>query len=54
MQSPEDTLLDMTLETSAAGQVELARLFRRIAEGKPVRYSVDLVGGQADWRVGLG
>ena len=54
VQSPEDALLDMTLDTSAAGQVDLARLFRRISEGKPVHYSVDLVGGQADWRDGLG
>ena len=52
--SPEDVLLDMTLETSAKGDVTFSRLFRRISAGKPVHFSMDLVPQEADWRGGLG
>ncbi len=51
--SPEDTTLDMTLEESAHGDVTFSRLYRRMVEGSNVRYSMDLVAHEADWRGGL-
>lgn len=51
--SPEDVLLDMTLETSAAGGVKFSRLFRRLAGPSPVHFSLDLLAHEADWRGGV-
>ncbi len=51
--SPEDVLLEMTLKTSASGDVTFSRLFRRISEEKPVRFSMDLMGHEGDWRGGM-
>ena len=51
--SPEDVLLDMTMETSAAGGVKFSRLFRRISGPSPVNYSLDLLAHEPDWRGGV-
>jgi hypothetical protein len=51
--SPEDVLLDMTMETSAAGGVKFSRLFRRLSGQSPVNFALDLVAHEADWRGGL-
>jgi hypothetical protein len=51
--SPEDILLDMTLQTSASGDTTFSRLFRRISEGKPVHFSMDLIAHEGDWRGGM-
>lgn len=51
--SPDDVLLDMTLQTTAAGGVKFSRLFRRITESKPVDFSMDLTAHEPDWRGGL-
>ncbi len=51
--SPEDVTIEMTLETSASGDVTFSRLFRRISEGQPVRFSMDLVAHEGDWRGGM-
>jgi hypothetical protein len=51
--SPEDTTLEMTMQVSANGDVTFSRLFRRILEGKPVHYSMDLIAHEGDWRGGM-
>jgi hypothetical protein len=51
--SPEDILLDMTMETTAAGGIKFSRLFRRISGQSPVDYSMDLTAHEPDWRGGL-
>ena len=51
--SPEDALLDMSLTTTAAGQIRLARTRHRLGGGKAVRFAMDLVGHEAGWRGGL-
>ena len=51
--SPEDILPDMTLETSSNGGLTFTRLFRRISEGHPVRFAMDLVAYEGDWRGGM-
>jgi len=51
--SPADVLLDLTLETSAKGDVSLSRLFRRISEESATHFQLDLVAHEADWRGGL-
>jgi hypothetical protein len=52
--SPEDTLLALTLTTSADGAVTFTRLHNRLAAGTEVHFAADLVPHGADWRGGLG
>ncbi len=54
VQSPEDVLLDMQLNTTVAGDVILSRINHRISPSNPIRFSMDLVAHPADWRAGLG
>ncbi len=51
--SPDDVLLDMTMQTTAEGGVKFSRLFRRIEEQSPVDFSMDLTAHEPDWRGGL-
>jgi hypothetical protein len=51
--SPDDVLLDMTMETTAAGGIKFSRLFRRISESSPVDFAMDLTAHEPDWRGGL-
>ena len=48
--SPRDTLLDMSMETTAAGDVTFSRLFHRLSAAKAVQFSLDLIAHEADWR----
>jgi hypothetical protein len=51
--SPAEVLLDLTLKTSARGEVTLSRLFHRISEGSSGHFQMDLIAHEADWRGGL-
>ncbi len=51
--SPDDVLLDMTMNTTLAGGIKFSRLFRRISESGPVDYAMDLTAHEPDWRGGL-
>jgi hypothetical protein len=51
--APDDVLLDMTMETTAAGGIKFSRLFRRISESGPVDYAMDLTAHESSWRGGL-
>jgi len=53
VQSPEDALLDMDLEVHADGTLVMNRFNHRLGEGRSVRFSLDLVAHEADWRGGL-
>ena len=52
--SPEDLLLDMSLDTEENGTVIFSRFNHRLGSGKPVRFAMDLVPHAADWRPALG
>lgn len=51
--SPEDLLLDMSLTTTEEGQITFSRLYHRLGQGRPVRFAMDLVAHEADWRPAL-
>jgi hypothetical protein len=53
VQSPEDTLLDLTLRETATGEICLSRQHYRLGGGKPVRFAMDLVAHPADVRAAL-
>lgn len=53
VQSPEDNLLYMKLITTADGTVEYQRRFHRLGASKHVRFTIDLVSHENDWRSGL-
>jgi hypothetical protein len=52
--SPEDTILDMGLGTDGEGSITFFRLHQRISKEKPVRFAMDLITHEGDWRPGLG
>ncbi|MCZ7544940.1 MAG: hypothetical protein M5R40_16090 [Anaerolineae bacterium] len=55
VQSPEDLLLDLRLSIGANGEISYTREYHRIAlPTQPVRFSLDLVAHEGDWRAGLG
>lgn len=51
--SPEDTLLDMNLRTSASGNLTFSREYHRISSAKTIRFAMDLIVHESDWRGGL-
>jgi hypothetical protein len=51
--SPQDTLLDLRLSTRQNGEIVFSRRRHRLGEGKPLRFAMDLVAHEADWRGGL-
>jgi hypothetical protein len=51
--SPEDTILDMTLVTEPDGTTRFQRFNHRLGRDKTLRFSLDLVAHEADWRGGL-
>jgi predicted GH43/DUF377 family glycosyl hydrolase len=51
--SPEDQMLDLRVVVDEKGKLEFSRLFHRISERTPVRFSLDLVPHEGDWRGGL-
>lgn len=51
--SPEDQMLDVTMHTSADGEITWSRMYHRLGNDRPVTFSVDLVVHEADWRGGL-
>jgi hypothetical protein len=51
--SPRDTMLDMSLETTAGGDLTFSRLWHRLGGKQPVRFRVDLIAHEADWRGAL-
>ncbi|CAZ94406.1 hypothetical protein [Zobellia galactanivorans] len=52
--SPEDTLLDINVQTTKAGEVTFSRYNHRIGQGKELTFAMDIVPHQADWRSSLG
>lgn len=54
IQSPEDLLLDMYLETTESGNVKLTHLNHRFGGGRSIRFNMDIVVHKADWRASLG
>ena len=53
VQSPEDTLLDLALETDRDGSFLLSRRDYRLGEHRTIRWSMDLIVHEADWRPAL-
>lgn len=52
--SPADNIIDLVLNTQHDGTVSFTRVHNRIPANTPATYSLDLVGGENDWRGGLG
>jgi hypothetical protein len=52
--SPEDLVLDMKLHVGRDGRMVFARNNHRLQSGRPVKFALDLVAHEADWRAGLG
>lgn len=51
--SPEDTLVKLHLETTAAGNIIFSRHNHRIGPDRPVFFTYDLFTAEADWRPAL-
>lgn len=51
--SPEDQILDLRIAMDGKGKFVFSRLFHRISAETPVRFALDLVPHEADWRGGL-
>ena len=51
---PGDSVIEMDLNTTAAGEIVFSRTNSRISKDRPMRFAMDLVAHAADWRCGLG
>jgi hypothetical protein len=51
--SPEDILLDLRLKTDEEGSIVFSRLDHRISKEKPVRFTMDLIAHEGDWRAAM-
>ncbi len=51
---PGDSVIEMDLSTTPAGEIVFARSNSRISKDRPMRFAMDLVAHAADWRGGLG
>ena len=51
--SPEDALLDLELRTSEEGFISFSRLDNKICKERPVRFAMDLIAHEGDWRPAL-
>jgi hypothetical protein len=51
--SPEDALLDVRLKTDGEGSITFSRLDNRISKEKPVRFAMDLIAHDGDWRAAM-
>jgi len=50
---PNDEILDMTLATGSNGSLVFNRIYNRISADHPLKFSMNLVAHEADWRGGL-
>ena len=51
--SPEDTSRELTLRTTSSGRLTFTRTCHRIDARRPVKFAMDLVAHEADWRGSL-
>ena len=51
---PGDSVIEMDLNTTPAGEMVFARSNNRISKDRPVRFAMDLVAHAPDWRAALG
>lgn len=51
--SPEDNLINMVMHTEEDGTFSFSRLHNRITKDRPVKFALDLVAGESDWRGGI-
>jgi hypothetical protein len=51
--SPEDGLLDLTLEIKETGDISFKRIYHRISNQNTLKFSTDIVPHSADWRSSL-
>jgi len=50
---PDDEILDMTLATGQDGSLVFNRIYNRISADHPLKFSMNLIAHEADWRGGL-
>ncbi len=51
--SPEDEIIDLTMTTSASGDIAFDRYFNRISAEHPCKFSLDITAHADDWRPAL-
>jgi len=51
---PGDSVIEMDLNTTPAGETVFSRTNSRISKDRPMRFAMDLVAHVADWRAALG
>jgi predicted GH43/DUF377 family glycosyl hydrolase len=51
--SPEDQMLDLRVVLTEQGEISFRRLHHRISDRSPVKFALNLVPHEADWRGGL-
>ncbi len=51
--NPDDEILDLILTSSADGLLGFNRIYNRISAAHPLRFTMNLVEHEADWRGGL-
>jgi hypothetical protein len=51
--SPEDPLLDLTMEIKEAGSISFKHIHHRISNKNTLKFSIDIVPHTSDWRSGL-
>ena len=51
--SPEDTLLDAELQTTASGTITFRRKSHRLGQNRKIAFAMDVTFHEADWRGGL-
>jgi hypothetical protein len=52
--SPEDSLIELDLATTGQGKLVFSRTKNRIGKGRPLRFGMDLLAHQGDWRAAVG
>jgi hypothetical protein len=54
LQSPNDLLLDLFMESSESGELKTVHLNHRLGKGRSIRFNYEIVMHEADWRAALG
>jgi hypothetical protein len=52
--SPEDDIIDLVMHTTAKGSATFSRLYNRISTKNTLKFSMDIISHEGDWRAGLG
>ncbi len=51
--SLEDEILDLTMSTDETGVISFSRYYHRIVDAHPVKFALDIIHHEPDWRSGM-